>query len=304
MPSLERFGGLKFPNAGLLASSGELAWTGIAAELRAHPAGEIPAICPNHMEITLAVDGVAGGAVERRGNGRFQRTPVRGGTLWFCPIGVREDSIRITAPLPRILHVYLPKDQFARISQNTSRPVMPDEIFYLADVDDELVRQIGYRILRELADNDGGSLLVEHLAMSLMLHLSAAYSSNGTSIARHPPPGALDKRRLSRVVDHIEANLGRDLTLADLARVACLSPHHFARAFRDATGVPPHRFVTGRRLLLAQRLLADPSMTLSQVAFACRFASQSTFTRAFQRQVGTTPGEFRKTRGRTVIQSG
>ncbi|WP_428249223.1 helix-turn-helix domain-containing protein [Ferrovibrio sp.] len=295
MLSLERFGGSKFPSSGVLASSASRGWQGMMAELRAHRAGEIPAICPNHMEITLAVDGVAGATVERRGNGQFQSTAVRPGTLWLCPIGVAEDSIRITAPLPRILHLYLPKTHFSMLSGITSRAVKPDEIPYLADIGDDFLRQCGYRILHELeSESAGGALFIEHLSMSVALHLASAYTDAPPASRQNDRLGALDRRRLDRVLEYIERNLDNELSLSELAAIACLSPYHFARAFRDTIGIPPHRFVSKRRLKLAQHLLRNTALPLVEIAHTCKFSSQTTFTRAFLRQVGVTPGEYRR----------
>lgn len=296
--ALHSFGEGKFPEAGLLRSSAGRRWTGLAAELRAHPACEVPAICPDQMEITLALSDAKHGAVERRGDGTFQRTPVRSGTLWFCPIGVHEDSIRITADLPEILHLYIPAAQFSRVEELSSRPVRPDHIRYLADVDDEFVRQIGYRILREIRqETASGGLLVEQLALALATHLVAGYSESGDGGVR--PANTvrpLDDRRLKRVCAYIEDHLDEDIALADLARVACLSLHHFARAFREAAGIPPHRYISARRLDRARQMLAVSDLSLAEIAFACRFSSQASFTRAFQRQTGHTPGQYRRSR--------
>lgn len=292
------FGEAKFPEAGLLCSSAGRRWSGVAAELRSHPACEIPAICPDQMEITLALTDAGSGAVERRGDGMFQRTLVRAGTLWFCPIGVAEDSIRITADLPEILHLYIPAAQFSHVEAVSSRPVRPGDLRYLADVDDDLVRQIGYRILREMRqETASGRLLVEQLSLALATHLVASYSETDASSVR--ADGAvrpLDERRLKRVYAYVEDHLDEDIALADLARVACLSLHHFARAFRVAAGIPPHRYISARRLDRARQMLAGSDLSLAEIAFACRFSSQASFTRAFQRQAGLTPGAYRRNR--------
>ncbi|HUD29209.1 MAG TPA: AraC family transcriptional regulator [Novosphingobium sp.] len=296
MSTLSNFGEFKFAGDGPLLGSSGRGWLSLAAELRAHAPGEIPAICPDQMEITLAIRGNQDAMVERRGNGRFQSTAVRAGTLWFCPIGVQEDSIRITAPLDEILHLYIPRSQFERMNDLASRPIAPEDLFYLADADDELVRQIGYRVLRELENESaGGRILVEQLSLSLAAHLLATHSPEApTNLKRGDARGVLDERRLRRVLAHVEDNLDRDVTLAELADVACLSLHHFARAFREATGKPPHRYVSGRRLEQACRLLAGSGLSLAEIALDCRFSSQASFTRAFQRELGMTPGEYRR----------
>ena len=81
----------------------------------------------------------------------------------------------------------------------------------------------------------------------------------------------------------------------DLANVACLSVFHFTRAFAATMGVPPHRYVSQRRLESAKAMIATGRVSLSEIALHCRFSSQSSLTRAFRRATGMTPGEYRRT---------
>ena len=104
----------------------------------------------------------------------------------------------------------------------------------------------------------------------------------------------LDPRRLRRVLDFIDARLGSDITVADLAEVACLSRFHFLRAFKGATGVTPHRYLSDRRLDHAKALLRQGDISLGDLAQACRFTSQANFSRAFRRAVGVSPGAYRR----------
>jgi AraC family transcriptional regulator len=79
-----------------------------------------------------------------------------------------------------------------------------------------------------------------------------------------------------------------------MAAVARLSPYHFARQFKAATGLPPHRYVIARRVERAKQLLqggGDPS--LAEVAAHAGFSDQSQFCHHFRRLVGVTPGRFR-----------
>ncbi|MDE0059522.1 MAG: anti-sigma factor antagonist [Defluviicoccus sp.] len=139
-----------------------------------------------------------------------------------------------------------------------------------------------------------GRLLVETLAAALGVHI-LRHRSNLTPASASLPAarGALDPRRLRRVVEFMEAHLGEDLTLGRLADEACLSPFHFARAFKAATGTAPHRFLTARRIDRARALLAEGELSLAGVAEICGFSSQAHFTRSFKRLVGATPGEYR-----------
>jgi AraC family transcriptional regulator len=73
-----------------------------------------------------------------------------------------------------------------------------------------------------------------------------------------------------------------------------LSAKHFACAFRQSTGVPPHRWLVERGIDRARELLTAGGVGLAEVALACGFAGQSRFTATFRKMVGLTPGHFQK----------
>jgi AraC family transcriptional regulator len=100
---------------------------------------------------------------------------------------------------------------------------------------------------------------------------------------------------LRRVLAYVEEHLAEEIAVADLANVACLSIFHFTRAFAAATGVPPHRYVSQRRLENAKAMIAMGRASLDEIALDSRFSSQSSFTRAFRRAIGKTPAEYRRT---------
>jgi AraC family transcriptional regulator len=104
----------------------------------------------------------------------------------------------------------------------------------------------------------------------------------------------LPRRKLQAVVDYIEAHLDAALMLDHLASVSDLSPYHFARMFKNSTGLPPHQYVIARRFEQAKELLSDPDrLTLAEVAVEVGFSNQSHFTRHFKRLVGVTLRRFR-----------
>ena len=109
-----------------------------------------------------------------------------------------------------------------------------------------------------------------------------------------PAVAAIDDRRLKRVVVHIENNLAEDLSLNDLAGIAAMSPYHFARAFRAATGASPLQYVIGARIERARVLLKTTRLPVSQIAFRTGYADPARFSRHFRKRVGTTPGAFRR----------
>jgi AraC family transcriptional regulator len=107
--------------------------------------------------------------------------------------------------------------------------------------------------------------------------------------------GALPRGRLRAVVDYIEEHLEASPSLGQMAAVARLSAYHFARQFKRATGLPPHRYVIARRVERARQLLqAGTDLSLAEVAACAGFSDQSHFSHHFKRLVGVTPGQFRK----------
>jgi AraC family transcriptional regulator len=99
---------------------------------------------------------------------------------------------------------------------------------------------------------------------------------------------------LRTVLEHIEAHLGDDLGLDQLAGIAGVCPDFLVRAFRQSTGVPPHRYVVARRVARAQALLRARTGSISVIALRAGFGTPSSFTRAFHRTTGLTPREFQR----------
>src|SRR5205823_10081472 len=106
--------------------------------------------------------------------------------------------------------------------------------------------------------------------------------------------GTLPRGRLRAVVEYIEEHLDASPSLEQMAAVARLSPYHFARQFKAATGLPPHQYVIMRRVERAKQLLqGGGDFSLAQVAAHAGFSDQSQFSHHFKRLVGVTPGQFR-----------
>jgi AraC-like DNA-binding protein len=111
------------------------------------------------------------------------------------------------------------------------------------------------------------------------------------------PFSKISPSAMRRVTEHMEAHLSESVDLAQMAAVAGLSVFHFAREFRQATGVTPHCYLTRRRVERAQELLANSGLPLSDIASAVGFFDQSHMARRFRQILGTTPREFRLMHG-------
>jgi AraC-like DNA-binding protein len=127
------------------------------------------------------------------------------------------------------------------------------------------------------------------------------FSSNGSlRIAGGQNPALL--RRLLRAKDHMDASSHEDWPIHRLASVSGVSAAHFARSFRQAFGVPPHRYLLTRRLERAKTLLRDTDLAITEIAFETGWNSLGTFGRIFFDVTGETPSacrvrERRETRG-------
>jgi AraC family transcriptional regulator len=273
------------------AASDLLGWVGVqAARYREAPASEINLSPLTHH--TLVLISRPPEELELRYEGVKRHVPPAAGSITVVPAGNpilwrwsgRKDS----------LHVYLEPGLVARVAAEafeldparmTVRPLdgldLPHLRAAMGAVDAELT-----------ADGTGGPLAAESLANVLTVHL-IRHTLAPRRLARGPD-GALPRARLRAVVEYIEEHLDASPTLEQIAAVARLSPYHFARQFKTATGLPPHEYVIARRVERAKQFLqGGGDLALAEVAAQAGFSDQSQFSRHFKRLVGVTPGQFR-----------
>ena len=101
-------------------------------------------------------------------------------------------------------------------------------------------------------------------------------------------PGAL-----SKIKQAIESRMAESCDLRQLACIEGLSEGHFARAFKQSVGLPPHRYLLKLRVDAAADLIRNTDRSLTDVSLEVGFADQSHFTRTFSREMGETPSAFR-----------
>jgi transcriptional regulator GlxA family with amidase domain len=100
-------------------------------------------------------------------------------------------------------------------------------------------------------------------------------------------------RRLLRAKDRMDAASHEPWPIPRLARVSAVSEAHFARSFRQAFGIPPHRYLLTRRIERATALLRDTELAITEIAFQTGWASLGTFGRIFRDITGENPGAIR-----------
>jgi AraC family transcriptional regulator len=157
---------------------------------------------------------------------------------------------------------------------------------------DPQIEYIAFALKSELdAGCPSGRIYGDALAVALAARLLERHSSHVT--ISHHCKALMSGYTLRRVSNYIEDNLTKDLTLAEIADVAHMSPHYFSRAFRESTGIPPHRYVIDRRIEKAKKLLSDNHMPLVEVGLSVGFQNQSHFTTLFHKRTGVTPKVYR-----------
>ena len=141
------------------------------------------------------------------------------------------------------------------------------------------------------AEDVAGGLYADVLANALAVHLLRR-----AALVRprdQPWHGGLPPSKLHGATAYIRAHLERTLSLAELAAVAQMSPAHFARLFKGATGQTPHQYVLRCRMERAKHLLTETTLPLHAIGAQVGYADQSHFTALFRQSVATTPKTYR-----------
>lgn len=207
----------------------------------------------------------------------------------------REQSALIEQP-HHSLQFYLPRAALDEIADENEADSV-GELRYSPGVpiSDPVVWRLG-SCLRQVFDHgqEANGVYLDHITLALAIHVAQTYGDlEPGSWARK---GGLARWQEHRAKEYLGANLGGGVLLKDVARQCGLSASHFARAFKETTGMAPHQWLTRRRIEVAKAALGDRRLSLAEVALNCGFADQSHFTRVFSRIVGLSPGVWRRDR--------
>ncbi len=189
------------------------------------------------------------------------------------------------------MHVYLRPHFLRHMSEQAN--ITSVELVNRIAVDDPILHHIIQGIIEELrAPSGAGRLFADLTGQYLALHLLRRHSA----AMRAPQPRGLrlTAAQLRRVEACIDDDLGAELSLDDLAEAARVSRFHFARAFKQTIGMPPHRWLIMRRIERAKQLLETTQLSILDIACAVGFQSQSHFGQVFRRQTGFSPAKWRR----------
>jgi AraC family transcriptional regulator len=225
----------------------------------------------------------------RRGAQRVS-SRTRPGTITLIPDG-HDGNWDITGPL-EVSHVYLTEKRLqncADLLAGGQRVELVDRVAF----DDPALSHILEMLSQPSLTHDSASRLFVEQAVDLMCtQLVRAHSSIGT-LQPQPQRGLADWQ-VKRVTGYMQDFLHRDIGLAEMATLVDLSPFHFCTAFRLATGLSPHHYLTELRMVCARRLLAKPGLSIIQVALAVGYQTPSAFAASFRKSSKVTPSAFRR----------
>lgn len=262
-------------------------WPSIHVEQRRYGAHETGPSSPVNHVLMVHLDGPS--EVEVADNAMFRTYRMVAGSVSLFPAGA-VFACR-TRSSGRFYTVSLTSQFLINHGMPPGQDGLPD-LMPLRAVTDGVLKALCDRIRDEvMARHPGGRFYVESLGAALAAHLTRFY-------LRPPEQGGgngrgLTANQLRKSVEYMRERLGQDLTLAMIARSAGLSPFHFARRFKQATGLAPHQYLIRQRVERARHLLAQTKVSLVEVAHQCGFCDQSHLTNHFRRVTGMTPRRYR-----------
>ncbi len=191
--------------------------------------------------------------------------------------------------------VFLPDRLLDRASDVDNLPALSGRLRDdLSFVPEKMLQTLTFDYLRRAFDPNlpATSLEMEGRALLLVDWLQRLHQLPNLGAA--PQLGGLSPRHLRRARDFILDHLAEDICLDELAELTGLTPKHFARAFKQSTGLPPHQYLIMQRIEAAKRCLPNARANLADIALLCGFADQSHFTATFRKVVGVPPGVWRR----------
>lgn len=158
---------------------------------------------------------------------------------------------------------------------------------------DPTVHHLGQALVASLEPPRRASkIFVDYVLHALNCHFAVSYG--GITTSSPASRGGLSPQQMRRATEFLDAHLDGNIVLPQVARECGLSVSHFARAFKQSFRMPPHRWLTHRRVDRARDLLANSREPLADIAIQCGFADQSALNRSFKRIHGSTPGAWRR----------
>ncbi|WP_298302789.1 AraC family transcriptional regulator [uncultured Erythrobacter sp.] len=196
-----------------------------------------------------------------------------------------------------VLHFYMDDAVLREIATaETGHDAADLTILDRHSIEDSFIRGIAPSIMDLMAAADPPSqLLLDSFDRVIAAHLLSHYSNHNErmqfALAQQTQRG--ESAKIARARAYLDERLEANVALQEVADHVGMSPFHFQRVFKAETGLTPHQHVLQGRLRRARALLQGKD-AIADIAFACGFASQQHMTTVFGKQLGITPGKYRR----------
>lgn len=270
-----------------LLSSFELGWQNINLIYELEPAGEMPETpLEQHMLIVCLGDFRANYWLD----GKWKKQAYQSGDLIIIPAEQSLPKTQIDRQVP-LLELFLDRRFIDRVVFEDIH-LQKMEIIPHFKLRDPLIEAMGLSLKTELEyESKVSQLYTESIATALSVHLLKKYGSETKEIK--PYSGGLSQSKLRTIVEYINDNLDRELSLIELAEKLRMSPYYFCNLFKRSMGVTPHQYIIKCRLKKAKYLLRYSQLSLIEICHEVGFPNQSYFTRIFRKHAQTTPKVYR-----------
>jgi AraC family transcriptional regulator len=219
-------------------------------------------------------------------------TSCESGTTYM--LDLRRDPIMYIGDPLHSLYFYIPRQAIVEIGEELGKrnvsglAIHPGECFR-----DTIVGSIGQTLLpifnKAPAANQA---LIDHLLLGLCVYMVSTYS--GSSMRSDIVRGALAPWQQKLVTQMMRERIFEGISINEMAEACGLSAGALARGFKKSIGMSPHQWLLSRRVDMALELMADPDISLADIAFNAGFSDQSHFSRVFTQKMGVAPGAWRK----------
>ena len=220
------------------------------------------------------------------------RLPVgKADTIIFNPA---REYIRIEVAIPRdgcrTLIVAIQPSMLTRLS-DAGGDLATTSLERQIGLDDQGVRQALLAIQEEIETPGLNSAVYVDALLTLLLTRLIRCAANSPRPHR-PAKGGLPNWRLKRALELLEGDVAP--SLVELGQLLRIRPTSFCRAFKQSTGISPHRYLLTHRVNRAKEMMKHQGRNLTQIALECGFSSSSQFSVVFKKMVGVRPSDYRR----------
>ena len=255
-------------------------------------AAELEFSSQSHL-IILLPDGIAGGCEWSNGSQTGKLLSVARNTILFNPARAYLWIRNRTSQPCRILLLSIDPALVNRLGVGDVN-VANLQFRQQLGVEDQGIRVTLAAIRQEIeAPGLNSRLYIDSLLMQLLTWLMRCASNFAAPRQPAYVKGGLPNWRLKRAIELLETDRTKTPSLAELAGPLRLHPTYFCRAFKQSTGLSPHRYLLERRVNRAKGMMEDRKRTLTEIALDCGFSSSSQFSTVFKRITGLSPRNYR-----------